>query len=599
MKANFNRWMGRAPDVSAVLSRFPIPAVIMAIFTLLWIFKNAFPDTESVVRTMASLVVAGYVCVSIILSAEARGKAPNLVLQLVIFALAAALGWFSEALRITLPMAVGAAILVLGNRVRAGRGRNDLHVWDFTHKLWTGAAFATLGSIIFTLGLIFITEAVKTLFGLRLNALVEDLLMPIGLGLLAPLYWLSTLPSVDEPYEELYENPGFVSTAVAFLGTWLLAPLTLIFAVILVAYGVKIIIAGTLPQGEIATMTLPFLIIGTLTWLVLEPPFITKKALANLFRRAWWPLAIPASLLLAIAVFVRIGEYGYTPQRFALSIGVVWALGLSLWFSFGPKAKRDIRLIPGSAAALLIIGTLGAGWLSVSNQALRLEQSLKQAGIMSADGALISPVSVSDKDAARKAKGALRYLLRHDEQDRVAAVLAATGIATTPDNTPDPDMMYPDKDHLADIETALGLDKVSVNNRWSQTDQIQYYRDSHPFDIAGFDTMTGPFSLYYSDTPRSLSSQSNLDISSDGTVLRFSQDGEDLATFDALAWIKAQGFDLGTVTTNIPNISVLDDNGRKITLVINAFNTWREDDEAAAKDKINMDFYVLTQGFTP
>jgi len=166
-------------------------------------------------------------------------------------------------------MAIGAVLLILGNMVLWKKSRDDLHIWDFTHKIWTGAVFATLGSIIFTLGIFAIQAALKSLFGLRINDLTEHLILPIGLGFLAPLYWLSTAPKTDESYQELHDNPGFVSKAVAFMGTWLLSPLTLIYALILIAYGFKIVLAGSLPKGEIAQLTTPFLIIGTLTWLLL------------------------------------------------------------------------------------------------------------------------------------------------------------------------------------------------------------------------------------------------------------------------------------------------------------------------------------------
>jgi len=86
---------------------------------------------------------------------------------------------------------------------------------------------------------------------------------------------------------------------VLFMGTWLLSPLTLIYALILIAYGFKIVLAGSLPKGEIAQLTTPFLIIGTLTWLL---------------------LSIPAAILLAISIAVRIDEYGFTTERIALLI---------------------------------------------------------------------------------------------------------------------------------------------------------------------------------------------------------------------------------------------------------------------------------------
>lgn len=252
MKATLKRWIGRAPDVSAVLARFPVPVALMAVFTVLIIlFKDSFyrDEYEAIGRLCVGLIISAYVSVCLSIGLKEQGKPRTLPLQLLLSMIICLLAWFSKDLRINLVMAVGAILLALGNSVRLRRARDDLHIWDFTHKLWTGAGFATAGSVIFTLGMFAITAALKILFSFDVEYLVSDLLLPIGLGFLAPLYWLSTLPAADEPYAELSMNPGFVSKAVAFLGTWLLAPLTLIFALILLVYGVKIIVTMSLPEG--------------------------------------------------------------------------------------------------------------------------------------------------------------------------------------------------------------------------------------------------------------------------------------------------------------------------------------------------------------
>ena len=406
IKPSLHRWIGRVPDLSAVIARFPVAAACMAIFTAIWIFTDRWSQHESLGRMLVGLVIAAYLSVIITLAREGQKLSKLIFMQIILAAIIAVLFWFSKELRLNLAMPVGAVLLLLGNAVLWTKPRDDLHVWDFTHKIWTGAGFAFLGSIIFFLGVMAIQEALKSLFGLNIRDLTEHLLLPIGLGLLAPLYWLSTVPRVDEPYDELIDNPGFVSKAVAFLGTWLLSPLTLIYAVILLAYAVKILISGSLPKGEIAQLTTPFLLIGTLTWLVLEPPFIKEKALAKLFRKVWFPISIPAAIMLAIAVFVRVGEYGFTPERVLLMLIVSWSLGLGFWFTFGLKDKRDIRIIPGFGATLLLIGTLGSGWLSIASQYSRLDSSLSIA-VSKKDGHF----EVVDKDAAKIVKGSILSLI--------------------------------------------------------------------------------------------------------------------------------------------------------------------------------------------
>ncbi|MGJ8563734.1 MAG: DUF4153 domain-containing protein [Alphaproteobacteria bacterium] len=421
MKNSIKRWVGRVPDVSAVMARFPVPTALMAVFTIGLIFGDQLRGYERFFYVLTGLVIAGYLCVSFIISRESRKLSPAVFMQAGIVLLILACAWIAKPARLEPAMAVGVSVLILGNAVLYRQARNDLKVWDFTHMIWTGAAFATLGSIIFTLGILAIDAALSSLFGLNLSNFTEDLILPIGLGFLAPLYWLSTIPAVDEPISDLTDNPGFVSKAVAFMGTWLLSPLTLTYALILVAYGVKIILAGSLPKGEMAALTTPFLLIGTLTWLLLDPPFIREKTLATLFRKNWFFLSIPAALLLSISVGVRVAEYGLTDERVALILCCVWALVVGLWFCFAPKAKRDIRIIPGFAAILLTLGAFGSLGLSHMNQMSRIESGLKQAGVMTEAG-LIRPledIKVEDKAAAEKAYGALQYLERNDEHKAI------------------------------------------------------------------------------------------------------------------------------------------------------------------------------------
>ena len=204
---------------------------------------------------------------------------------------------------------------------------------------------------------------------------------------------------------------------MAFLGTWILSPLTLIYALILLAYALKILLQMKLPNGEIAQLTTPFLLIGTLTWLLLEPPFIQKNALARLFRKLWFVLSVPAAIMLAISVAVRVGEYGLTLQRILLILACLWSLGLAAWFTFAPKTKRDIRIIPALAAVLFFVAAPISHYLSNASQASRFEAALAQ-------------MKTAQKDNLRpaaNAKGALYYLWKHDAKDKARNIIRDAG----------------------------------------------------------------------------------------------------------------------------------------------------------------------------
>lgn len=589
MKAGIKRWAGRVPDVSDVLARFPVPAGLMTLFTFTIIFDDMWPDDEQMVRLLVGLVIAGYVCVSFVVTREAQKRTRAVPIQLALSILIVGLAWVSVSLRLNLAMALGAVLLLLGNAVIWRQARNDIHVWDFTHKIWTGAVFATVGSIIFTIGIFSIQFALKTLFGVNMNNLTEDIILPIGLGLLAPIYWLATVPKVDEDFQSLYDNPGFVSKAVAFLGTWLLAPLTLIYAAILIAYGLKIILTGSLPKGEIAALTTPFLLIGTLTWLLLDPPFVREKTLAKLFRRTWFYIMIPATLLLAVAVFVRVGAYGLTPERIALTLCITWALGIGVWFGFAPSARRDIRFIPGLGVALLAVGTFVSDGLSFSNQLSRAEANLIKAGIMDTSGVVkpFSDIIVTDEAAGLRAKGALRYVSRNNGRKALTKLFEGADAA--------PDL---EAEGIGKVLVRLKLDELEEDTRRYQ--YINYENPSKFIPNDGYDKIyTQSFVYLGNSSEREVVVDKLFGVYVKNGEIRVEYLSEEITRFDLKDWVSSRPSGGGDMVVDNPIINLFDDGTRRVSLVIIRADYQSRNNNAIEPDiqSMNVTLHVMTSGF--
>ena len=548
----------------------------MGIFTLTIILLDKVGAKESWAYFLGGLILSAYLIISWTLSREGQKKPTFILAQLLVAAVLCAAAWFAKDIYFGLPMAIGGAILLLGNSIRYKRGRDDLHVWDFTHKLWTGVGFAVVGSCIFLVGILAIRFALNSLFGIDIKWMAEELILPIGLGFLAPLYWMSTLPQADEPYLELHDNPGFVSKAVAFLGTWLLTPLILIYALILLAYGAKIALAGSLPKGEIAQLALPFIFIGTLNWLILEPPFIKEKALAKLFRRVWFWLMIPVSILLGMAIAERIANYGLTIERILLLLCVIWALGISVWFALRKETYRDIRFIPGFAAALLFAAAIGAPIISVHNQDKRFGKFMKKSGLVSVDNVLTQ--NITDKDAAQKAKGALQYLYRTDENRRIERRLAKFGVS-----------MQADK--ADEVYKALSLDQVDLFRE--RNSGINWRDDDNFISVEGYDFVTGELQFYEnSKDTRPIFKYVGLDIQLKNSHLIGREGQAVVFDTDLTDVIDEFGTADGTYLITDPHIVLYKDENREIKLQFRSLNQW-------GNNETNGSFYLLSSGFEP
>ena len=377
---SLRKW-GRLPDFEAVLRRFPVAMLTVAVLTLHLMvdgFSGAHFETW-----IPGYLFGWYLSVGVQLASESRGSAPKWLplLKLALVAVALTLSAFHDATDFLPWLAVLAAIVFLGNAAWWGRDRDDPGVWLFTQRLWTGAIFAFVGSVIFALGVLAIGATLDALFGVDLSELAEHLILPFGLAFLAPVYWMGTLPHP----RELDTAPAlsFEARALGFLGTWLLAPLVLIYGLIIVAYALRVLLTWSLPDGETAVLVTPFLVVGTLTWLVLQPTMLRAGALVRLYHRLWFPVALVSAALLAVAVWVRVAGYGLTPERSMLVLLTVAALVLGAWFTF--TGRRDIRIPTAAAAGFLLAGAFLAAPVADITQLQRL-----RAGLASADKAAVA-----------------------------------------------------------------------------------------------------------------------------------------------------------------------------------------------------------------
>jgi len=186
-------------------------------------------------------------------------------------------------------MAIAAAIVFLGNAAAFRKARHDSHVWNFTQKLWTGAIFAAVGCGVFSIGMVAISEAVESLFGVKIDNLTYDVLMPIGLAFLAPIYWMGTLPRYGDVKD--VSELSFEARALSFLGTWMLAPLVAIYSLIILAYSAKVLI-----QWELRFTTERFLLMLVSIWAFAQSLWFMVRAETKRDIRV--PTGIAAVLLL-------------------------------------------------------------------------------------------------------------------------------------------------------------------------------------------------------------------------------------------------------------------------------------------------------------
>jgi len=404
-----------SPDLATTIRRFPFPSLLQTLATIVvvavvneWLGHQL---DEGWSRAAAGLMTAAVFALAGDLFAESRpGRRPlALFLRFALPILVAASFEVRDTTNFVfylLPM-VAVFWLSVAAFTRRGTGEDQQdRFWWLNHLAFTSATLAAAGFVLVFAASFAILMTVSILFGLNVANLAWKFVLPVAGFFLAPLYWLTTIPELDAYDGRSLTQPDFLSRAIGFIGQFILAPVLIAYAAILLAYTVQIAVTRQLPQGLLGWMVLGFTTTGAATWLLLYPPFMRERLVVRLFRRLWFWLTIIPLILLAIAVETRVAAYGLTTERLIVAAGGVWAGLLTAFFLL---RRGDIRLIPALAGLMFLV--LAVGPWNVENwpradQAQRLDQALAASGATGKGGA-----PHWTPETAGRVKGAVHFLM--------------------------------------------------------------------------------------------------------------------------------------------------------------------------------------------
>ncbi len=88
---------------------------------------------------------------------------------------------------------------------------------------------------------------------------------------------------------------------------YILSPLTIVYFLIIFTYSLKILISGEWPNGILAKISLIFSFVAILTYLFWTPLI---KGRDWRFKSIIWGAILFQSIMLALAIYIRVSEYG-------------------------------------------------------------------------------------------------------------------------------------------------------------------------------------------------------------------------------------------------------------------------------------------------
>jgi MFS family permease len=287
------------------------------------------------------------------------------------------------------------------------RRGNVAPFWEFNRILFQRILLSFLFSTILYAGLAIALFAVQSLLGVKVHWKAYYFLYLSVSFLFNTWFFLAGVPSEQE-LEVEYEYPAGLKMFVQFI----LLPLVTLYVVILYGYLVKILIVREWPRGTIGWLVSIVSVFGMLALLLVHPlRNLPGHRWIQFYSRVFYAGLFPLIILLLMAIWRRLSEYGLTEDRYFLLVLTLWMTAMAVCFSFG--RQPSIKIIPISLALVATL-TLGGAWgpyqLSLQNQLSRLRDRLERLKIL-LNGRIEKTTSPIDFNDRKEISGLVRYLV--------------------------------------------------------------------------------------------------------------------------------------------------------------------------------------------
>lgn len=537
------------PDMRRTAARFPL-----SLACAVMLFTVAVMDIHDVTRWRADvnarlfvLLLSGFfVAGAARLVAESRGWArwAEYALALPLLAGWGAVVFLSDQWPQHAMFFLPALLLLVLVAPFAGREtHDDAAFYAYARSLCLGAFLGSVAGLILLAGSCAALASISYLFELKLREKVYIDILAFCCLIFTPAYTLSWIP---ERLRDVAEGGIAVTRAEAFILNWILAPLVAVYFLILYAYAVKISAEGALPRGQLAYMITGFGAAGVVTFLAAWPLRRQGGALLRFICRWFFPALLLPALLMAAAIWTRIGVYGVTEARYIIALTALWFFVTALLFILR-GARMPLKFIPAFLAVLFVLGAFGP-WggvpVSAASQVARLEGLLTRHGILR-DGRIVPAEATVAFADSREISSILDYLSSTKREDEVRAWFSGR-------ERDDRDIFR----SASSLAEAMGLPYVS---RWQTEESLSYWTAAirggdRAMDVRGFDVMFGDLSVSFpeEDTGRAarrgdrvktlpaVAGWPETTLSYDGAVLTVHVAGAAPVSFDLKAYALAR-----------------------------------------------------------
>ena len=412
-----------AVSLNEIINRFPLPAIAACLCFLVsnFILFNFIDIDDGLAANIISLSVISFFWLTVLtIFKESHVVSKGVFIGSAVMGILAIFGivfFAGDEVGVRLFAVAGAIVLLVFTAPYIGKNRDNFSYWFYNQAVGLGIAMAFLVGLIFFLGTAAALASIGYLFEFDIDEKPYFALWFFAAMILGPFYALSSIPKTFETSIE----QGRANTQVCFIANWILAPLVMLYMVILYAYFIKIAVTQDIPKNQLSYMIAGFAIAGIVTYMVAWVYAQIGKAskLMQFINKHFFKLLILPIIAQFIAIIMRIHQYGFTEQRYLVLIAALWFGFLSIGFILNKIQLKHIAL---SLAFLLFFATWGLwGMTSVSSysQTSRLENLLVKNDIL-VDGKIVESeerknISFDDR---KSISSIVSYLTRYNGPNR-------------------------------------------------------------------------------------------------------------------------------------------------------------------------------------
>ena len=356
----------------------------------------------------------------------------------------------------------------------------DNAFWQYNRILFLRFLTGALFTLVLFAGLALALAALDKLFGVDVDSDLYFHLFWLLAFFFSPWYFVAGVPRDLVELESRQDYPVGIKVFAQFI----LIPLVTVYLLILTTYLGRVLITRTWPSGWIGWLVSGVSVAGTLALLLVHPLRDREDSRwVNAYGRYFFVALLPSVAMLLMAIWQRVGQYGFTERRYFLLVLALVLAGLALWYAI--TASRNIRVIPASLAAaafLTLLGPWSAYAIARDSQQGRIEEALARNGMLADGRATAATAGISLEDQ-RQISAATHYLLATHGERSVEPLL------TSGRSPAGPLRSYEADERARAILEPLGID---YSARWAHTEEEYFFLHVQPARaerLSGYDWM--------------------------------------------------------------------------------------------------------------